>query len=128
MIYFNNSQLRHLGYLFLSFAHLSDFDLAPEELAEAKNCLTKYIDPASNTNVDTLMEEIVHWYNSSADTRLQVVNSIAVTFHFELPDKSVKRLILNDLVAIGKADNNYIEAEKQFISMLSTAWSIEFTA
>lgn len=127
MIQVTNSQLRHLAYLFLSFAHLSDFELLPEEIAEAKVRLQNYTDPSADTNIDNLMEEVIHWYNSSADTRLQVVNSIAVTFNFDLPEKEMKLSILEDLVSIGKADNNYIESEKEFIRMLSKAWNISFT-
>lgn len=120
------SVLRHIGYLYLSFAHLSDGELLNEEYEEAKVRIKKYIPEDIDTDPERLMEEVLHWYNSTADSRLQVVNSIAVTFQFEIPDKSLKTSLLEDLVSIGKADQDFIENEKEFIRVLSKAWEIPF--
>jgi hypothetical protein len=116
--------LRHLGYLYISFAHLSDFDLRPEEIATAIDRLDQYIPEESALNSAVLISDVIHWYNASADSRLQVLNSIAVTFNFELPDRELKKHILEDLIEIGKADHNFIESEKEMIRVLSKVWNV----
>lgn len=125
MVEVNKPLLRHLAYLYLSFAHLTDSELSEDELVVAKERLRKYASP--DIDIEKLMTEVIHWYNSSSETRLQVVNSIAVTFHFEMQDREFKQSILRDLVSIAKADKKFLPAERQFIEVVAKAWNIDFT-
>ena len=110
----------------MSFAHLTDLHLLQEELEEIKKSIVKYIPEEDDFDIDSFMEEILYWYNSTSTERLQVVNSIAVNLNFEIQDKEIKKGILEDLASIGKSDFDFIENEKAFIRLLGSSWGVEF--
>lgn len=119
--------LNNLGYLYIAFAHLTDANLQQSELEEIKSKLIERAPDLSYDEVTNLLDDAIQWYNKSADERLRVVNTIAEAIHYDIEEASIKISILDDLVAIAKADGNYQFEEKAFVNVLSSAWGIDYS-
>ncbi len=117
--------LKNLGYLYFAYAHLTDENLEDVEIDAIKKRLLKRAGE-EQISIDQLVNEIIHWYNSSADHRFEIINSIAGSIHFNIQNKDEKRSILDDLVSIGKSDDDFSNLEKEFISRLKTAWELDY--
>ncbi|MCC6549671.1 MAG: TerB family tellurite resistance protein [Ignavibacteriaceae bacterium] len=116
--------LKNIGYLYLAFAHLTDSELSEKELNEILKQLRKYTAEFSETEFERFLEETMRWYNDTADSRVEMVQMIAGKIHYEVDDV-LKESFLKDLVAIAKADDDFIEAEKNLINTLSNAWGLD---
>ncbi|GMU86373.1 MAG: hypothetical protein AMXMBFR48_16150 [Ignavibacteriales bacterium] len=116
--------LKNIGYLYLAFAHLTDSELSEKELNEILKQLRKYTAEFSEAEFDRFLEETMRWYNDTADNRVEMVQMIAGKIHYEV-DNVLKESFLKDLVAIAKADDDFIEAEKNLINTLSNAWGLD---
>lgn len=117
--------LKNLGYLYFAYAHLTDQNLEDVEIESIKNQLAKRTG-SEQIDIDKLIDEIIHWYNTSTDHRFEVINSIAGSIHFNIQSKVEKQSILEDLVSIGKSDNEFSDVEKEFVSRLKNAWELDF--
>lgn len=117
--------LKNLGFLYFAYAHLTDQNLEDVEIESIKMQLLKRSGDEA-INIDQLIDEIIHWYNTSADKRFEVINSIAGSIHFDIKNTDEKKSILQDLVSIGESDSDFSDIEKEFIGRLSAAWEIDF--
>lgn len=121
------AKLKNLGYLYLAFAHLSDTVLSEEETGEIKRILSKRSEGTDLKEITSLWDDIVGWYNKSADQRIQVVYSIAAKLNVDLETDMEKGAILDDLLSIANADQDLADSEKSFIRSLAEAWGIDFS-
>ncbi|MBN8544531.1 MAG: TerB family tellurite resistance protein [Ignavibacteria bacterium] len=121
------AKLKNLGYLYLAFAHLSDTVLSEEETEEIKRILSKRSEGTDLKEISSLWDDIVGWYNKSADQRIQVVYSIAAKLNVDLETDIEKGAILDDLLSIANADQDLADNEKSFIRSLAEAWGIDFS-
>lgn len=121
------AKLKNLGYLYLAFAHLSDTVLSEEETGEIKRILSKRSEGTDLKEITSLWDDIVGWYNKSADQRIQVVYSIAAKLNVDLETDIEKGAILDDLLSIANADQDLADNEKSFIRSLAEAWGIDFS-
>ncbi|MCA0388263.1 MAG: TerB family tellurite resistance protein [Bacteroidetes bacterium] len=121
------AKLKNLGYLYLAFAHLSDTVLSEEETGEIKRILSKRSEGTDLKEISSLWDDIVGWYNKSADQRIQVVYSIAAKLNVDLETDIEKGAILDDLLSIANADQDLADNEKSFIRSLAEAWGIDFS-
>lgn len=121
------AKLKNLGYLYLAFAHLSDTVLSEEETGEIKRILSKRSEGTDLKEISSLWDDIVGWYNKSADQRIQVVYSIAAKLNVDLETDMEKGAILDDLLSIANADQDLADNEKSFIRSLAEAWGIDFS-
>ncbi|GAB1348794.1 hypothetical protein MASR1M107_10070 [Ignavibacteriales bacterium] len=121
------AKLKNLGYLYLAFAHLSDTNLSEEETWEIKRILTERAEGTEFKEISSLWDDVVGWYNKSADQRIQVVYSIAAKLNVDLETEKEKGEILDDLLSIANADEDLAESEKSFIRSLAEAWGIDFS-
>jgi len=121
------AKLKNLGYLYLAFAHLSDTVLSEEETEEIKRILSKRSEGTDLKEISSLWDDIVGWYNKSADQRIQVVYSIAAKLNVDLETDIEKGAILDDLLRIANADQDLADNEKSFIRSLAEAWGIDFS-
>lgn len=116
------------AYLFLAFAQMTDSDISQEEIDKIYTKIKQWGDVEQDQEtLEQLMEEAKKWYLSNTDPRhvLDVVLEIAEDFNKqEWFNEIYKNIILYDLVAIAKADDNFDENEKQWIEELAKVWDM----
>ncbi|MBE2279599.1 MAG: TerB family tellurite resistance protein [Ignavibacteriaceae bacterium] len=118
--------LRNLGYLYLAFAHLSDSVLSDSEMAEIIQVLRVRTGANDFEEAQKLMNDVIDWYNKSAENRLQIIAFIAKEIHIKTEDPQAKVAIIEDLISIAKADTIVNETERNFINSLISAWELNY--
>jgi len=116
--------LKNIGYLYLAFAHLTDSDLSEKEMNQILTLLGKHAKGLSKAEFEHFTAETLQWYNSTSESRIEMVQMIAGKIHYEVEDLDLKEAFLRDLVEIANADDDFIDAERNFINTLSNAWGL----
>ncbi len=119
----------YFGYLYIAFAGLTDNELSDFEKGEIVNCVVEWW-PEQRDDVIDEIEKAWKWVDEdlkAGGTELVVDNvlNIARELKEEYNEKS-RKAILNDLVRIAVADNNFHENEKDWIHKIAEIFGIDF--
>ena len=119
----------YFGYLYIAFAGLTDNELSDVEKGEIVNCVVEWW-PQQRDDVIDEIDKAWKWVDEdlkAGETELVVDNvlNIARELKEEYNEKS-RKAILNDLVRIAVADNNFHENEKDWIHKIAEIFGIDF--
>lgn len=114
-----------LAFMYFTFAHLTDGELSDDELEVIQEKITEW-----GGDVGANLKSAIDWYNScTAEERLNVlgVSTVSLKDVFEFEDANL-RAVLDDLVAIAKADGKYDSVEKEWVRITAEALGLEYQA
>ncbi|NQV18331.1 MAG: TerB family tellurite resistance protein [Armatimonadetes bacterium] len=119
----------YFGYLYIAFAGLTDNELSDVEKGEIVNCVVEWW-PEQRDDVIDEIDKAWKWVDEdlkAGGIELVVDNvlNIAQELKEEYKEKS-RKAILNDLVRIAVADNNFHENEKDWIRKIAEIFGIDF--
>jgi len=117
-----------LGFMYLTFAHFTDGDVTEHEMSTITAKVGEWMGDSDATGRNTISEAL-DWYNSVKTARLDIYIYFMSRFK-KMTEWEDDRLIcvLDDLVSIAKADGNYDEAEKKWITVFSEALGLDYKA
>jgi len=114
------------AYLFIAFAQLTDSDVSQEEIDKIYTKIKQWGgQEQSHEEFEQVMEEAKSWYlsNTNPDHVHEVVLDIAEDFNKqEWFNPIYKSIVVHDLIAIAKADEDFHSNEKQWIEELAKIW------
>ena len=119
--------LHLLGYIYTSFAHLTDGEVSYEEFLAIARKLHEWCPHAPEDDHEKLYNEVLEWYNISLNDRSSILKRIfAELDELDGFGKEQRIAFLRDLVDIALADGHLHDAERGWINMLAEQWDIEF--
>jgi antitoxin component YwqK of YwqJK toxin-antitoxin module len=132
-----------IAYLYNAFSGFSDGEITTEERKEQSVCLSKwltggkYLDEKgfgydlSNDEISTLMDKTLNWFyidinKKGEDTVREACMCVAKVHrkHFSLHEHIT---LVNDLIRIALADNNFHENEKVWIREMASILGLNFS-
>ena len=119
----------YFGYLYIAFAGLTDNELSDVEKGEIVNCVVEWW-PEQRDDVIDEIDKAWKWVDEDlkaggVDIVVDNVLNIAKELKEEYNEKS-RKAILNDLVRIAVADNNFHENEKDWIHKIAEIFGIDY--
>jgi len=117
-----------LTAIYLLFGHLTDGELTKDEIKKATDKIHEWT-PGDDIEVTNsifieVFEEIEKFENS--DALVEFMEDMINRVPEFISEKKYLRAILEDLVAVAKADGKFDENEKNMIDVLSKLWNVEF--
>lgn len=105
-------------YCFNSFSIITDGDHDTDEIAEILRITKEWIPDLSIDDFTDSMKKTTTWFLEDHDNE-QIGDTLAflITIFDEIMTQDNKKAFVNDLERIGKADGEYIEAEKSMVQM-----------
>ena len=115
-----------LSFYYLVFAYITDSDLSPEEILKIGEIVRKWggLDASGSGKV---VGAALALYATIGDDKVKVAQALTsstILLKQELNPKQYKEII-RDLVAIGKADGNFDDREKQYAKMIASQLGID---
>ena len=118
-----------LAYSYLTFAGLTDGDLAEEETEVILDCIREYSPDASDDEITEACATAHRWINDDLKTGKASHNAAGLAHWLnENPfrdNEQRKKAFLNDLVRISMADGVFLENEKAMIKVFSDVFGLE---
>jgi len=120
----NITPLHAMNFLYLTFAHSTDDDLSQEEFNTIVTQLKKW-DSKNPELIDSVVKETMNWYKSYDDWDNTLQDCVeCINILSEFPD-NMRKLILEDLIEVAKADGEIKEEEIKFFNNVANRWKIE---
>lgn len=107
-----------LAFLYISFAHITDDDLAPEELAVIIEKVIEWSDNAEATAA-AITEALELWKGTSGEEEQELFAECAALI---ANSDFNKEAVLQDLIAVAEADGKIAPGEQMLIKTLENAW------
>lgn len=108
-----------LAFLYISFAHITDDELAPEEMAVIIEKVSEWTsDPEASAAAIT--EALELWQKTTGDEERELFATAAASIGTSDLNKNA---VLQNLVAITEADGRVALGEKMMLATLKEAWS-----
>ncbi len=116
----NPSALHILSFVYLTFSHVTDGVLAPEELETIARVLQGWLPDASTAVIERVLVESAAWVNDLADDdeRLAKAEEYAHLMGQQMSDKQRDAVLVN-LIEVARADGKITAREKAFIACLT---------
>ena len=110
-----------LAFLYLTFGHVTDGVLTPEEMRTLAAKVREQVPALSQAEVAQVLRQIVDLYKTmgSDEEKLDAARNQALQLRHHV-DAATRRAIMGDLVAIAKADGYVSDEELALIDELST--------
>lgn len=117
------------AYIYLAFAHITDYDLSDVELQSIKEKIIFWgSEDQEMQDFRNIMHGAIKWYRSNTDEeyRINMVLEIATRLlHEPWFGVTQKNQVIGDLIDIAMVDEKIVEAEKDWIIKIATAWDID---
>ena len=118
-----------LAYSYITFAGLTDGDLAEEEIEVILDCIRGYSPDASDDEITEACATAHRWINDDLKAGKASHNAAGLAHWlsenaFSGNDQR-KKAFLNDLVRISMADGVFLENEKAMIKIYSDVFGLE---
>lgn len=116
----NPSALHILCFVYLTFSHVTDGELAREELDTISRVLQGWVPDAPAGAIQRVLHESAAWLNSIADddARLAQAEQYAHLMRKEMSDKQRQAVLVN-LIELARADGKITAKEEAFITRLT---------
>ena len=114
------SALHILAFVYLTFSHVTDGELAPEELTTISRVLQSWMPDASPAAIQRVLVESAAWVNglASDDARLAQAEEHAHLMSQQMNDKQRQAVLVN-LIELARADGKITAREEEFIARLT---------
>ena len=117
-----------LAYSYITFAGLTDGDLAEEEIEVILDCIRGYSPDASDDEITEACATAHRWINDDLRTGKASHNTACLAHWLSentfSGDDQRKKAFLNDLVRISMADGVFLENEKKYYRVFTKVSSI----
>ncbi|HEY0137050.1 MAG TPA: TerB family tellurite resistance protein [Nannocystis sp.] len=116
----NPSALHILSFVYLTFSHVTDGVLAPEELETIARVLQGWLPDAPPAVVQRVLVESAAWVNELGDddARLTKAEEYAHLMRQQMNEKQRGAVLVN-LIEVARADGKVTEREESFIARLT---------
>src|SRR5688500_9669539 len=116
----NPSALHILAFVYLTFSHVTDGELAQAELEATARALQGWLPDASPALIQRAIVESAAWVNELADddVRLAQAEEYAHLMRQQMNDKQRQAVLVN-LIELARADGKVTAREEQFIARLT---------
>ena len=109
----DNQALESLAFLYLTFGHSTDGQLAADEMRMLATKLREWAPDAELGDIGELLRETVNKYKAATD-KLGDAREATAALKGKLDDEQLRR-VLADLEGLAAADGQVLEEEKAFI-------------
>ncbi|MBA3546813.1 MAG: TerB family tellurite resistance protein [Nannocystis sp.] len=116
----NPSALHILGFVYLTFAHCTDGELAKEELDAISRVLQSWLPDAPQAVISRVLVESAAWLNDvdTDDARLALAEQYAHLMRQQMSPKQRGAVLVN-LIELARADGKVTTREELFIARLT---------
>lgn len=116
----NLSALHILSFVYLTFSHVTDGELAQSEVDAIANALQGWLPEAPPGVIRRVIVESAAWVNSLPDdaARLKQAEDYAHLMKTQMNDKQRGAVLVN-LIEVARADGRITTQEEQFITRLT---------
>ena len=121
-----NSVGHVLSFLYLTISHLSDGDLSKEEVLKIGLIVSEWTDLDQEESAQ-IVEETRAWFIALAmneDDKISDMLTTCISLLDQKMDHTAHKTVLEDLVAVGKADGNFDDVEKGYVEMIAAQLGI----
>lgn len=117
----NPSALHILAFVYLTFSHVTDGELAQTEVDAIAKALQGWLPEAPAGVIRRVIVESAAWVNGLADddARLAQAEEYAGVMKQQMNDKQRSAVLVN-LIELARADGRITDREEQFIKQLTT--------
>ena len=116
-----------MSFLYLTISHLSDGDLSKEEVLKIGLIVSEWTDLDQEESAQ-IVEETRAWFIALAmneDDKISDMLTTCISLLDQKMDHTAHKTVLEDLVAVGKADGNFDDVEKGYAKMMGNALGID---
>jgi tellurite resistance protein len=117
-----------LTFLYISFAKESNGKLAPEEEAEIKTIIARWmnVDYRNINDFERVIKESLTWFNEvpQKDRMTELLKVVKLLTNTDGVDLEMKKKILSEIRDISVADGRYDKYEKAFHDEIAHAFGI----
>jgi uncharacterized tellurite resistance protein B-like protein len=116
----NPSALHILGFVYLTFAHCTDGELAREELDAIARVLQSWLPDAPQAVISRVLVESAAWLNEvdTDEARLALAEQYAHLMRQQMNEKQRGAVLVN-LIELARADGKVTAREELFIARLT---------
>jgi uncharacterized tellurite resistance protein B-like protein len=116
----NPSALHILAFVYLTFSHVTDGELAASELEATARALQGWLPDAPAATIQRVIVESAAWVNELADddVRLAKAEEYAHLMREQMNEKQRQAVLVN-LIELARADGKVTEREEAFIARLT---------
>lgn len=116
----NPSALHILSFVYLTFSHVTDGELAQTEVDTIARVLQEWLPEAPNGVIRRVIVESAAWVNGleDDDKRLAQAEEYAHLMKDQM-NKDQRAAVLLNLIELARADGRITEREEQFINRLT---------
>lgn len=116
----NPSALHILAFVYLTFSHVTDGVLAPEELDTIARVLQGWLPDAAPAVIQRVLVESAAWVNelTDDDERLAKAEEYADLMRQQMNEKQRQAVLVN-LIEVARADGQITAREESFIARLT---------
>lgn len=116
----NPSALHILAFVYLTFSHCTDGELAQAEVEAITRVLQGWVPDASPATIHRVVVESAAWVNdiASDDERLAQAEQYADLMRQQMNDKQRSAVLVN-LIELARADGKITDREEAFIARLT---------
>lgn len=117
----NPSALHILAFVYLTFSHVTDGELAQSEVDAIAKALQGWLPEAPAGVIRRVIVESAAWVNGlpDDDARLTQAEEYAGVMKQQMNDKQRSAVLVN-LIELARADGRITDREEQFIKQLTT--------
>jgi hypothetical protein len=117
----NPSALHILAFVYLTFSHVTDGELAQSEVDAIAKALQGWLPEAPAGVIRRVIVESAAWVNGlpDDDARLAQAEEYAGVMKQQMNDKQRSAVLVN-LIELARADGRITDREEQFIKQLTT--------
>lgn len=121
----NPSALHILAFVYLTFSHVTDGELAQTEVDTIARVLQEWLPEAPAGVIRRVIVESAAWVNGLADddTRLAQAEEYAGLMKQQMNEKQRNAVLVN-LIELARADGRITDREEQFIKQLTTVLGV----